>query len=89
MNQGTPDSRLLVQMLAWIDARPRNYLDSMEAWRSSCPRHPVWDDALLDDLTRIDATEKAGMGAAPVVLTEAGRAMLDANRTDRRIAAGV
>jgi hypothetical protein len=73
-----PDAagHLLIQMLGWIDARPRTYGDSMDAWRSSCPRHPVWDDALIDGLVRIEAAGSEGMSHAMVVLTDAGREAL-------------
>ena len=34
---------LLLQFLAWVAARPRAYADTMEAWRTSCPRISVWE----------------------------------------------
>jgi hypothetical protein len=43
----------------------------MEAWRSTCPRLSVWDDAVVDGLVR------AGRGGAPVTLTARGRALLE------------
>jgi len=46
----------------------------MEAWRSACPRHSVWEDAILEGL--IEVIENADtMDACQVVLTERGRAM--------------
>jgi hypothetical protein len=36
---------LLRDMLAWIAREPRSYDEVMEAWRTSCPRLPVWEDA--------------------------------------------
>jgi hypothetical protein len=70
---------LMVQMLEWLADRPRSYGEAIDAWRSTCPRHPVWDDALLDGLIRIEAG--ARMREAPVVVTGAGRAVLvDARR---------
>jgi hypothetical protein len=42
----------------------------MEAWRSNCPRHSVWEDASLDGLVQVVD--------GGVTLTPYGRAMLDA-----------
>jgi hypothetical protein len=36
---------LLCDMLAWIAHEPRPYAEVMDAWRTSCPRLPVWEDA--------------------------------------------
>jgi hypothetical protein len=66
---------LTVQLLAWIDARPRTYAETMAAWRTSCPRMPVWEDATSDGLVEVVAVH-AGMDAAVVRLTPAGRSML-------------
>ena len=55
---------LLDEFLDWIADRPRSYDDAIEAWRSSCPRHPVLDDAFTDGL--IAVVDKS------VVLTESG-----------------
>lgn len=57
-----------VQLLAWIDEEPRGYAETVERWRTSCPRLAVWEDALAEGLVRVD-------GRA-VLLTEAGRALL-------------
>lgn len=49
MTQTQAAAGLLIEMLQWIAARPRTYQETMEAWRSSCPRHPVWKDAYWTD----------------------------------------
>jgi D-3-phosphoglycerate dehydrogenase len=36
---------LLGDMLAWLARDARPYSDVMEAWRTSCPRLPVWEEA--------------------------------------------
>ena len=36
---------LLNDMLTWLAREPRTYSEVMEAWRTSCPRLPVWEDA--------------------------------------------
>ena len=57
------------QLLAWIAERPRTYAETIDAWRSSCPRLTVWEDALADGLVRIERGR--------VVLTDAGTALLE------------
>jgi len=32
-------------LVEWIAMRPRPYSEVMDAWRTSCPRLPVWEDA--------------------------------------------
>jgi hypothetical protein len=60
-----------VQLLAWISERSRSYAETIEAWKTSCPRLAVWEDALADDLVRIDR--------GCVLLTAAGRELLTAS----------
>src|SRR5262249_12958671 len=35
---------LLGDMLAWLDRDAKPYGEVMDAWRTSCPRLPVWED---------------------------------------------
>ena len=70
-----PSAGLLLQFLRWIDASPRTYAETMDAWRTSCPRISVWEDALADDLVTVCPGTTA-QAASPVALTEAGRAHL-------------
>ena len=77
--QSTPDvvpaiGPLTRDMLTWLAQQPRTYAETMEAWRSSCPRLTIWEDALADGLVRVE-----GGGAARreiVVVTHRGRALL-------------
>jgi hypothetical protein len=64
----TTSDALTIQMLAWLAERPRTYHETMEAWRTSCPRLSIWEDARCDELVRVGFT---------VALTDRGRAMLD------------
>jgi hypothetical protein len=66
-------SPLTIEFLTWIASGPRTYAETMEAWRSNCPRHPVWDDAVSDGLVQIVGGEGP---ATRVVLTPRGRALL-------------
>jgi hypothetical protein len=40
----TVDS-LILDLIEWIGPEPRPYAEVLEAWRTSCPRLPVWEDA--------------------------------------------
>jgi hypothetical protein len=76
-SQQTPLAMLTAQFLEWLAARPRSYEDTMEAWRSSCPRLSVWEDALGAGLVALQSG--AGrMRESRVILTAAGRAALAA-----------
>ena len=68
------ESLLTLEFLGWIDSRLRTYAETMEAWRSSCPRHPVWDDALTEGLIRIESAKT--MDRCLVVLTPRGKSLL-------------
>jgi hypothetical protein len=56
------------QLLAWLAEQPRSYAETIEAWKTSCPRLSVWEDALADDLVRVERR--------CVVLTAAGSELL-------------
>jgi hypothetical protein len=36
---------LILDLIEWIGPEPRPYNEVLEAWRTSCPRLPVWEDA--------------------------------------------
>jgi hypothetical protein len=57
-----------IQLLVWIAERSRSYAETIEVWKTSCPRLAVWEDALADDLVRVDR--------GCVLLTAAGRKLL-------------
>ncbi len=60
---------LLSDLLHWLETRERPYSEVMEAWRTSCPRLPVWEEATdrgLVSRTRVG-------GELLVGLTQAGR----------------
>ncbi len=65
-------SLIMIQFLAWVADRPRNYAQTMEAWRSTCPRLSVWEDAIIEGLVRIESNANRS-----VKLTPRGAAMLD------------
>jgi len=66
---------LTLDFLAWLAGGPRPYGEVMEAWRTSCPRLTVWEDAL--DRGLVARIRRAG-GAPVIELTGRGRALLAA-----------
>jgi hypothetical protein len=66
---------LTVQLLEWLAERPRSYAETLEAWKTSCPRLTIWEDAVKDGLVHVER------GA--VVLTSAGT-LLTQNVESRR-----
>jgi hypothetical protein len=58
-------SLIMLQFLAWIADRPRNYAQTMEAWRSSCPRLSVWEDAIIEGLIRIESNANRSIRLTP------------------------
>jgi hypothetical protein len=74
-------SLLMVEFLTWISSCHRTYDEAAEAWRSTCPRHTVWEDAFIDGFIQVKVTAGDAPDRCEVTLTTRGRAMLD--KTDR------
>ena len=36
---------LILDLLEWVAKGDRSYEEVMNAWRTSCPKLPVWEDA--------------------------------------------
>ena len=71
---------LVLDLIEWVAASPRTYSEVMDAWRTSCPRLPIWEDAVDHGFV----ARRAGDGRGPMVeVTTAGRAFL---RTERGVA---
>ena len=68
---------LVLDLVEWIGSRPRTYAEVMDAWRTSCPRLPIWEDAVELGLVACEHRDRAGM---IVRVTPAGRAFLEAER---------
>ena len=66
-----------LELLAWIAARQRTYAEAMDAWRSTCPRLTVWEDAIAGDLVRV-IRDAGATGETTIALTARGRAVLGA-----------
>ncbi len=70
-----PIDALILQFLIWVESQTPAYADVLDAWQSSCPRLSVWEDVQIGGLVDFDGTR-----ARHVVLTDAGRALLEAKR---------
>ena len=68
---------LILDLLEWLAKGERGYAEVMDAWRTSCPRLPVWEDANDRGLV---ATENVN-GRLVVGITRAGRALLAERRS--------
>jgi len=64
---------LLVDLVAFVAREERPYLEVMDAWRTSCPRLPVWEEANARGLVTRAATPRG----AVVRATAKGRALLE------------
>src|SRR3954452_3955219 len=64
---------LILDLLEWIGREPRTYADVIDAWRTSCPRLTVWEDAMDRGFA---AREHAKGREVMIVLTTAGRVFL-------------
>jgi hypothetical protein len=71
-----PAHALTLQFLAWVGEAPRTYAQGMEAWRSTCPRLSIWEDAILDGLVAFEGG--ATRNQSRITLTPKGRALLRA-----------
>lgn len=67
---------LVLDLVAWVAAAPKAYPEVIEAWRTSCPRLTVWEDALEHGYV---ACAPAPAGGVVVSATARGRDYLRAN----------
>ena len=68
-----PTDALVLDLVEWVAARPRPYDEVMEAWRTSCPRLTIWEDAV--DRGLVVREQKDGAGTI-VRATPLGRNLL-------------
>ncbi len=69
---------LIVDLLEWIGTTPRPYAEVQEVWRTTCPKLPVWEDAM--DAGYIERRTDVGLDMR-VAVTEKGAAWLRAHRS--------
>ena len=41
---------LTLQLLEWVADKPRTHAELMDAWKTSCPRLSIWEDACAANL---------------------------------------
>lgn len=64
---------LMLDLLEWVANGERSYDEVMDAWRTSCPRFPVWEEA---NDRRLVAKLHVN-GSTIVIVTNAGLALLE------------
>jgi hypothetical protein len=67
---------LILDLLEWLATADRSYEEVMDAWRTSCPRLPVWEEA--NDRGLVETAPANGISR--VRLTPAGLALLKEQR---------
>ncbi len=72
---------LMLQFLSWISDRRRTYTEAMNAWQSTCPRHTIWEDAMIDGYIEIKRHET--VQDPEVTLTANGLALLNRSNGHR------
>lgn len=70
---------LILDLLEWLAQGHRSYHETMEAWRTCCPKLPVWEDAMDRGLIFLDAVQ----GMNVVRATPAGLAFLKRHRPSK------
>jgi hypothetical protein len=68
---------LILDLLEFVAAKPRTYAEVMDAWRTSCPRLPIWEDAVDHGLVARAADPTHG---PIIIVTPIGRAFLHSER---------
>jgi hypothetical protein len=70
---------LILDLLAFVESGEKTYEEVLEAWRTSCPRLPVWEDANDRGLV----TRQYVSGRCVVRITAAGAALLGERKRGR------
>jgi len=68
---------LVLDLLEWLGSGPRPYSEVLDAWRTSCPRLPVWEET--NDRGFVARVNEPGRGQF-VSVSEAGTAHLRSAR---------
>jgi hypothetical protein len=71
-----PLSLLMLEFLTWVSSRSRSYDEAMEAWRSSCPRQTIWEDAIIEGFIEVGGR----LDPSKVTLTARGKEFLDTQK---------
>ena len=66
---------LVLDLVEWIARQPRDYAEVMEAWRTSCPKLSIWEDASDRGLVARERVAERLL----VVVTSDGRRLLESH----------
>jgi hypothetical protein len=78
---GVAPEALVFDLVEWVGREPRSYAEVIDAWRTSCPRLTVWEDAVDRGLVKRETASGRG---TQVVVTDAGwRFLRDQTRKQR------
>lgn len=69
---------LILDLVEWVERDERTYHETIDAWRTSCPRFPVWEDASDRGLVERTLTN----GRVMVRATSAGLVLLKEKRPE-------
>ena len=70
---GVAPEALVFDLVEWIAREPRSYAEVIDAWRTSCPRLTVWEDAVDRGLVKRETASGRG---TQVIVTDSGRRFL-------------
>ena len=94
MSEAKPESASLplLEFLVSVDRRRRTYAEAMDAWRSTRPRHMVWEDAIAEahrvielDPTFTTCNWSVTVGVAPEAFAPFADALHDAGIPTNRL----
>ena len=72
-----PVEDLVLDLLEWLGASARPYDEVIEAWRTSCPRLPVWETA--NELGLVER-RRPGDSRPVIAVSAAGQRYLEVRR---------
>jgi hypothetical protein len=51
---------LILDFLEWVGKSNRTYKETLETWKTSCPKLPVWEEALQRGLVETQSNSNSG-----------------------------
>lgn len=72
---------LVLDLLEWVVTRERTYEEVMAAWRTSCPKLPVWEEASDRGLVK----RVVRYGSSIVRITLQGKELLQQRKPSLRV----
>ncbi len=74
---------LIMDLLEWLGPEPRPYADVLDAWRTSCPRLPIWEEA--NERGYIERVNVPGSGTLITVSTLGVEQLQRSRPVDRQL----